>query len=250
MKPYYEDDHVRLYCGDNMEVLEGAMGDADDWLQFDHVMTDPPYDEATHKNARSRKGKTETESPGELINFGSTTTSRICDVLDIAQPKRWTILTTAFQHALELQNEPPDGLEYIRTGAFIKIGASPQFSGDRPAQGWEAVAILHPKGKKTWNGRGKHAVFEHVEGEGPVFRHAVARGHHPTEKPLTLLTQWVSLFTDPGDLILDPWAGSGTTGVAAKLMGRRALLIEKEEKYCEIAKARLSQGVLPFGEAA
>jgi len=52
----------------------------------------------------------------------------------------------------------------------------------------------------------------------------------------------------PHETILDPFAGSGTTGVAAKLLNHKCTLIEKEEKYCEIAARRLSQGVLPLWE--
>jgi DNA modification methylase len=69
--------------------------------------------------------------------------------------------------------------------------------------------------------------------------------NHPTQKPLDLILWCIK---QAGDIttILDPFAGSGTTGEAAKLMGKRAVLIEREERYCEIAARRLAQEVLPL----
>ena len=71
---------------------------------------------------------------------------------------------------------------------------------------------------------------------------------HPTQKPLELMTWCIGLAGDV-QTILDPFAGSGTTGRAAKDLGRKAVLIEREERYCEIAAKRMAQGVLDFGTA-
>ena len=66
---------------------------------------------------------------------------------------------------------------------------------------------------------------------------------HPCEKPLELIS-WCIQQADPVATILDPFAGSGTTGRAAKDLGRKAVLIEREERYCEIAAKRMAQEVL------
>ena len=68
---------------------------------------------------------------------------------------------------------------------------------------------------------------------------------HPTQKPEELI-RWCIQQAEPAATILDPFAGSGTTGRAAKDLGRKAVLIEREERYCEIAASRMAQGVLPL----
>jgi len=68
---------------------------------------------------------------------------------------------------------------------------------------------------------------------------------HPTQKPLEVI-QWAIQQAGDVETILDPWAGSGTTGHAAKNLGKRAVLIEREERYCEVAARRLAQDVLPL----
>ncbi|MGE4302195.1 MAG: site-specific DNA-methyltransferase [Victivallaceae bacterium] len=67
--------------------------------------------------------------------------------------------------------------------------------------------------------------------------------NHPTTKPLRLMGRLIELLTGDDQLILDPFAGSGSTGVAAKQLGRRCVLIEQDEKYCEVAAGRICAAI-------
>lgn len=224
VKPYYERDGITIYHGDCREILPS--------LKADVVVTDPPYGSITHDGALGDGGRS------RLVDFESITAGYLRAVMEFAQPRRWWVSFMEWQHLAELESSPPFGLEFVRFGVWVKPNGSPQFTGDRPGTGWEAIGIFHPPGKKKWNGGGRHAVWNRP----------VEQGQHPTTKPEPLVRELIRLFSDEGDLVLDPFMGSGTTLVAAKLEGRKAIGIEIEERYCEIAAKRLAQGVLPFAE--
>ena len=69
-------------------------------------------------------------------------------------------------------------------------------------------------------------------------------GNHPTQKPLYLLERIIEASTNVGDLVLDPFCGSSTTGVAAKSLGRKYIGIDNEEEYIRLSVRRLQQEVL------
>ena len=85
---------------------------------------------------------------------------------------------------------------------------------------------------------------------GTVLRYPNTRGRgatrHPTEKPVALLRELIESSSRFGETVLDPFIGSGSTLVAAALEGRKAIGIEIEERYCEIAANRLAHGALPL----
>ncbi|HEX3523956.1 MAG TPA: site-specific DNA-methyltransferase [Stellaceae bacterium] len=211
---------VTLYLGDCRDVLPTLP-------IVDAVVTDPPYAEKTHAGARTGGGNE------ILIDFTSITDEQFIELCKQCVDKslRWVLMTCDWRHAAEAQRRLPES--FIRAGVWVKPNGMPQYTGDRPAMGWEAVAILHRPGVKKWNGGGSHAVW------------AVPKvsGEHPTTKPLPLVQCWLRLFTDFGDRVLDPFMGSGTTGVAAVKLGRRFIGIEIEPKYFDIACRRISEAL-------
>ena len=227
MKPYYEQDGITIYHGDCREILPTL-----DTGSIDLVLTDPPYSEEVHAGARTRNS----DNPGSLITFASIDgPDWLADVAPVA--KSWVVATMDWRHIADAHRDMPDGLRFVRFGVWVKPNGAPQFTGDRPATGWEGVGIFHKSGgAMAWNGGGKRAVWEVP---------AVA-SDHPTGKPIKLVREWICLFSNPGETVLDPFMGSGTTLRAAKDLGRKAIGIEIEERYCEIAVKRLQQAVLPM----
>lgn len=213
-------DGITLYLADCREVLPYLTG-------VDVVLTDPPYGEVTHAGARSAHALTEPMVDFAPIAGGDLV--RLCRRF-VELANRWVILTCEWQHAAVLEAA---GAPLVRLGVWVKPNGAPQFSGDRPATGWEAVAILHRAGAKYWNGGGHRAVWTCP----------IEQGEHPTQKPERLVTEWVQSFTDRRETILDPFMGSGTTGVAAVRLGRRFIGIELDETYFELGVRRISEAL-------
>lgn len=251
--PYYSDDMVTVFHGDCRDVLPTLE-------QVDHIIADPPYSRHVHTSARRRNLEARDRGAkygadvrrnidlgfehlsDELRDFCGTEFSRIA--------KRWVLVFSDTESGHLWRQALTSGggsLDYVRTGAWIKIGSTPQFSGDRPATGFEAITICHPKGRKRWNGGGKHAIWQ-----VPIVLDRGRTGTerlHTTQKPLPLMNALIDQFTDPNETILDPFAGSGTTALAAVNAGRRAIVIERDEAYAEVITRRLSerQPTLEYG---
>lgn len=187
----------------------------------DLVLTDPPYDEKTHNGARM----------ADAINFSSLQDPASLSKQLIAQSRGWVLAFCAFEQLADYKNGA-DGC-WIRGGIWDKIINMPQMTGDRPAQGGEAIAIMHRPGRKIWNGGGKAAIW----------RHSVERGEkeHPTQKPLSLIRELLEQFSQPGHTVLDCYMGGGTTGVACAKLGRKFIGVEIDETHFETACRRIAK---------
>ena len=245
MTPYHEDGGIRRYLGDCRAVLPTLP-------PVDHVITDPPYARDVYLRGQHPRTKAGSRTPGRtgvaLAKLAAGDIGTIDELLDPVAAEiarlaaRWVLVfsdaesTGRWREALEAA-----GLRYVRTGAWVKPDAMPQMSGDRPAVGFEPATICHAQGKMRWNGGGRAAVWTHG-----VTR--TARPDHPCPKPEPLMRELLGLFTDPDDVVLDPFAGSGTTLVSAARLGRQAIGIEADERFCEVAATRLQQRALPWGQ--
>ena len=231
-----------LERGDNQELMAMLPDNS-----VSHVITDPPYSEHTH--AKVRRGGSihapDNETPGKpkravissetVLGFAALAEGEreACAAQFARLVTRWVLVFTDQEGAHPwMTANVAAGLQHVRIGQWVKLNATPQFTGDRPATGCEAIVIAHPPGRKRWNGGGTHAVWTHTIASG-------AR-EHTTPKPLSLMLELVELFTDPGDVVLDPFAGSGTTGVACLRLGRRFIGYEKDAKYARVAQDRLA----------
>lgn len=220
----------RRWCvvtGDSLAILPTLPDRA-----VDHVICDPPYDDRTSAGARTGKGSTRTRGGGSLrgsafITFGGIVPAEVGPRI-VRVVRRWAIAFCALEQIGEYKAASPD--RWVRAGYWDKPDGAPQFTGDRPAQGGEGIAILHGVGKKRWNAGGKRGVWT-------CNRERTPNGH-PTPKPVGLMVELIRDFTDVGDVILDPFAGSGTTLVAALYTGRRCIGIELNPKHAALSRER------------
>jgi DNA modification methylase len=207
-----------LRHGDCLDPLAGLPSLAK--ASVDHAITDPPYDERTHKG---RRGARRNDGGPALHDI-------VFDPLDDVAPiaaeimrvtRRWALIFCAEDQIPAWKACFAKGeWEHVRTMPWVKPDGAPQMTGDRPGQGWEPIVVFHgPRvtgQRMRWNGGGSKGVYVvNVNGEPDRF--------HQTQKPRALLEALIRDFTDHGELIVDPFAGSGTTLVAAKSLGRRAV---------------------------
>ena len=246
--------HWALVLGDGDAYLESLADGA-----VDHVITDPEYNERTHKGAicgtaQPDGGQRTIRDGGPMggsrgrksrkavlgVNFKALEEAKAPGLAGqfVRVAKRSALVFCAFEQMWLYESGAPKA--WIRSGIWDKVAPSPQLTGDRPGQGGEGIAILHRPGRKRWNGGGKAAMWRCLAPKGS------ARPDHPTPKPVKLLIDLVNDFTDSGEVVLDVRAGSCSTGIACLRRGRRFIGFENNaERYQEgLALMRGEVGML------
>ncbi len=230
MKPYYEESGIRIFCGDCREILPILQ-------PFDLLLTDPPYGIGV---SRRTFGQGRVKGGGFLNSRGANYQPKeFAESGWDDQPADDEVIAMARSLCVE---------QVIWGGNYFTLPPSMRWLvWDKKNDGTDfADAELawtnSRKATRTFRYRWNGMLQEHGG------RHKEER-LHPTMKPLALMQWCLKLFPEATS-VLDPFMGSGTTIEAAKLNGIKAVGIELDERYCEIAAKRLQQEVMDFGATA
>ena len=247
LKPYYEQDGITIYHGDCREILPHLE-------KVDLVLTDPPY-------SVSKPGSGRWE-----MRYGRTQ-----DLDFFPGDNDWEAMKETVSTAIQMAAEKlaPHGSLYAWCGhrQFGRLVDQLEADGwstrflvwskscpvpPAPGSGWPSAAELclyAYRAGRRWNYKGVCPVRSNVIVADGYRYGNPGKVEHPTQKPFGVTTPLLLASAQSGDTILDPFMGSGTTLRAAKDLGLKAIGIEIEEKYCEIAAKRLSQQVFDFETA-
>lgn len=221
MKPYYQDSAVTIYHEDCREILPS--------LEFDVVLTDPPYGlEFPYLSYQD-----------SLVNLHGLIKDTFGSLL---RAKRCLISCGQTQCSIWPEPDWICAAIWDTTGTYGKCGICQ----------WFPILFygVDVKGFGAVNGQTKSDVFRVTGGGSVGFQRDSNEAEHTCPKPLNLWKKILNRFSEPHETVIDPFMGIGTTLLAAKELGRKAIGIELEERYCETAARRMEQEVLQLNDAS
>jgi site-specific DNA-methyltransferase (adenine-specific) len=222
---FHEEPGITLYCGDCRDVLP-LLGTGSAGL----LVTDPPY--GMNYDSGWSGASVHLDGTRLCLRMYRQALPEISRVLKDSSHFYWFTRWDVW----------PDAYDAIAPffpvrNALIWDKGHPGM-GNLESYGYSyEMAVFASKGSRALNGGRPNSIFRY----NPV---PIAHRLHPTEKPIELIREWVTRSSNEGECVLDPFCGSGAMLEAAKSLGRQAIGIEIEPKYCEIAVKRLRQEVL------
>ena len=222
---------MKVIEGDCLEVMAEMEA-----RTIDAVITDPPYGMSYQSNMRIKReqfDKIENDA-GFDMDF---TLKWMRQCYRLLHNDRHFYAFCSDHHLGEFREAvAASGFNLKRTLVWVKdAGTMGDLGGDYQHK-TEFILFAHKGKRDLMNGRPSNVIEARRVAPGQMM--------HPTEKPIRVLRPLIANSTEEGETILDPFAGSGSLGVAAKEENREAVLIEKEKKYVEIIEGRLAQGNL------
>lgn len=246
VKPYYQHNGITIYHGNCLDILPTI-----DAQSIDAVIADPPYgttacawDSVIPFEPMWRELKRIIKPRGAIVLFGSQPFTSALVMSNLGMFKYSLVWDKGRGREPQLANvRPMKAHEDVCVFCDGKTPYNPQ-----------KVALERPdrRGRNPVNGGAQGIIKSYVNRPREyhdrfplsVMRFAGEQGLHPTQKPLALMEYLIQTYTNEGDTVLDFTCGSGTTLRAAKNLGRRAIGIELDERYCDTAARRLSQEVM------
>lgn len=248
MKPYFQDTHVTLYNGDCRAILPQLCGDV--------ILTDPPYGETSLTwDVPVRDwlplARAALAPHGSLWCWGSLrallAAAAEFSSWQFAQDIVWEKHNGSSFHADRFRRVHEHVTHWYPAGVawadvYTQVVTTPDAT----------KRIIRKKVRPSHMGARGSSVYLSEDG-GPRLMRSVlcapschGTAIHPTEKPIAILLPLLQYSCPPGGTVIDPFAGSASTLDAARRIGRRAIGIEIDEKFCHLAARRLSQGILAF----
>ena len=246
MNPYYQQNGITIYHGDAFDVVPLI-----DSFGIDLILTDPPY--GITANTWDKKGQAEDIAIllrrfKTVVTTASQPFSSFMVCADAGRFRHeWIWEKNRGSNFANTVREPMKEHEHVLVFSDKKWTYNRQME-PRKGSGSDRIKYnvafrTKSKNYRDFQDRDTNTLTE-LRVPSSVQKFNTEVGLHPTQKPVTLFEYLVKTYSNPGDTIIDPFMGSGTTLIAARNLGRDAIGIDSDERSCEVSANRLSQAVL------
>jgi site-specific DNA-methyltransferase (adenine-specific) len=248
IEPYFDDGDVTLYLGDMREVIPSLE------LTADLIVADPPYGETSLAWDRWVDEWVEIAATvsRSMWCFGSM--RMFLAWRDHFIGPGWKLSQDVIWEKHNGSGFAADRFKRVHESALHwYLGDWREIYHEVPREAYHGTNVKAVPRRTSTQHTGEIGSFEGYIGHDRLARSVMqvrsmhGKAIHPTEKPAGILAPLIEYACPPGGLVLDPFAGSCSTLVAARLTGRRAIGIEANEEYAEAAALRLSQATFPIG---